>query len=174
MLVWSSENGKHICQKHFGISPFSIKTVHLINRIPSRTIKNKSPYQLLYSKPLTLVHLKVFGCLAYGSTLVSHRSKFSPRARKSIFLGYKEGTKGYILYDLDTEEVFVSRNVSFYENHFPLKPEIVKLSSTVPHNVLSNSHLVENEDSLMIQSSNSSQPSVDCELYSDISQTDTQ
>lgn len=72
--------------------------VHIINKLPTPLLKNKSPYELLYNKAPVLVHLKVFGCLAYANTLHNHRTKFSPRARKTVFQGYKEGTKGYILY----------------------------------------------------------------------------
>jgi hypothetical protein len=74
---------------------------------------------MLHKEPPSLVHLKVFGCLSYATTLQAHRTKFDSRARKAIFLGYKDGTKGYILYDLNSHEIFVSRNVIFYEFDFP-------------------------------------------------------
>jgi hypothetical protein len=34
-------------------------------------------------------------------------------------LGYPQGTKGYRLLDLSTNQIFVSRDVVFYENSFP-------------------------------------------------------
>jgi len=82
---------------------FSVQqAVHIINRLPTPLLKSKSPYELLFNKPPTFLHLKVFGCLSYATTLQAHITKFNPRARKAIFLGYKDGTKGYILYDLNT------------------------------------------------------------------------
>ena len=64
--------------------------------------------------------LKVFGCLAFGSTLVAHRTKFSLPGHM-LFSGYPPGIKGYRHYDLSNKEVFISRNVIFHENIFPFK-----------------------------------------------------
>ena len=38
-----------------------------------------------------------------------------PKAKKSIFLGYGIGVKGYRLFDTDTSKVFHSRDVIFNE-----------------------------------------------------------
>lgn len=48
-----------------------LTSVYLINRLPSKTTYNKSPYQLLYNKPPNYNHLKVFGCAAFpGKSLL--------------------------------------------------------------------------------------------------------
>ncbi|OIT01904.1 hypothetical protein A4A49_56531, partial [Nicotiana attenuata] len=47
--------------------------------------------------------------------------KFSPRARKSVIIGYYETQKGYSLFDLDARKVFISRDVSFREQAFLFK-----------------------------------------------------
>ena len=95
-----------------------LHSVYLINRFSSPVIQNRSPYELLYKCMPVLADIKVIGCLCFASTLEQNRHKFDPRAHKCIFLGYKQGVKGYIVMDIHSREIYVSRNVVFYETRF--------------------------------------------------------
>ena len=48
----------------------------LINRTPVPLLYNQTPFELLYHKSVDYSLLQVFGCLAFSSTLVAHRTKF--------------------------------------------------------------------------------------------------
>lgn len=74
---------------------------------------------LLYGSKPDNTNLKAFGCVAFISTIKQGRNKFSPRSNPSIFIGYPYGQKAYKLYDLVTHKVVISRDVIFYEKHFP-------------------------------------------------------
>ena len=65
-----------------------LTVVHLINRIPSKSLGNKRPYEMLFHSPPSYTHLRCFGCLCFISTSSSHRHKFASRSRKCVFLGY--------------------------------------------------------------------------------------
>ncbi|WP_416514659.1 integrase catalytic domain-containing protein, partial [Klebsiella pneumoniae] len=73
---------------------FAISTAcFLINRTPSRLLNYKCPLSVLTSHDPKLNFLKVFGCTAYVWIDSSKRDKLSPRALKSIFVGYDSTKK---------------------------------------------------------------------------------
>ncbi|GJZ52807.1 retrovirus-related pol polyprotein from transposon TNT 1-94 [Tanacetum coccineum] len=50
-----------------------------------------------------------------------NKDKFDNRGVKCVLLGYPQNQKGYKLYDLNTKEIFLSRDVVFDETVFPFK-----------------------------------------------------
>lgn len=62
------------------------------------------------------------------------RDKLDPSVRKCLFLGYKTNTTGYVLYDLQTHNVLISRHVFFYENIFPYQSSTSKLVENITTN----------------------------------------
>lgn len=92
--------------------------VHITNKFPIPFLKHKSPYPILYNKPPDLINFKVFVSLYYASTLKANK-KLDSRSQKCIYLGYKFGIKGDILFYIHCKELFLLRDVIFFEFHFP-------------------------------------------------------
>ena len=91
----------------------------LINSTPSSVLNGKSPFELVYKRSPNFDNLRIFGCLCFSTKLNVH-DKFSERAEKCVLLGYSLEQKGYTL-SLDSNSIFVSRDVKFYESVFPFK-----------------------------------------------------
>ncbi|XP_010256211.1 PREDICTED: uncharacterized protein LOC104596654 [Nelumbo nucifera] len=103
---------------------------YLINQTPSTLLGDKTPYEMLFEQSPSYKHLRVFGCLCFSHT--RDRDKFAARSRKCIFVGYPFGKKGWKLYDLESGDYFVSRDVVFSEAEFPFTTPEHQPSVTSP------------------------------------------
>ena len=90
-----------------------------MNHIPNSFMNMTSPFKCLFGTKPDLTSLKIFGCKAFASTLVAHRKKLDPRACACVYLSVNPGTKGFVLYDVNIHEVFISQHVCFHEFTFP-------------------------------------------------------
>ncbi|XP_076888387.1 uncharacterized protein LOC143538804 [Bidens hawaiensis] len=96
-----------------------LTATYIINRLPSTSIGNKIPYEILFNQKPDYDLMKTFGCLLYYSNNETKGDKFEERGRPGIFLGYPPGTKGYKIYDIQNKKITISRHVTFHENDFP-------------------------------------------------------
>ena len=54
-----------------------------------------TPYEAWTGMKPNVSHLLVFGCEAYSHVPKDERNKIDRKARRSIFMGYGDGVKGY-------------------------------------------------------------------------------
>lgn len=89
--------------------------VYLINRSPTKVLREVTPEEKWTGNKIDLSHLKVFGCTAYAHVPDQKRRKLDPKSIKLALVGYSEDSKGYRLFDTTTHEVSVHRDVIFLE-----------------------------------------------------------
>jgi hypothetical protein len=98
---------------------------YLVNISPSSTLDDKTPQEVWIGKKPSLTHLKVFGCDTYVHVPKENMSKLDKKDEKCVFIGYKDGLKGYKIWNLETKKVVYSRDVVFREMKEVLKQEVL-------------------------------------------------
>ncbi|KAL0848427.1 hypothetical protein Bca101_021674 [Brassica carinata] len=88
---------------------------YLINRTPTKILKDQSPFEVLNKVKPILDHLRVFGCVCYILVPKEMRNKLEARSTKAMFIGYSAEQKGYKCFDPDARRVLISRDVKFIE-----------------------------------------------------------
>ena len=86
---------------------------YVLNMSPMSTLVNKTPYEAWAGKIPSLTHLRVFGCDAFVHIRKGRRHKLDNKSKKFIFVKYKDGVKGYKLWNPTTRTIVYSRDVIF-------------------------------------------------------------
>lgn len=112
-----------------------VTAAYLINRMPSMSLANQSPYFKLLHKIPDYSHLRVLGCACFPFLRPYNAHKLDYRSQECIFLGYSTIHKGYKCLAA-TGRIYISRDVLFNETRFPysiLFPSSSATSTSSPH-----------------------------------------
>ncbi|KAG8492427.1 hypothetical protein CXB51_009682 [Gossypium anomalum] len=90
-------------------------TVYIQNRLPTKALAHKTPFEAWFGFKPSLAHIKVFGYLCYSQVTAVKKDKLSKRAVPGILTGYSMVKKGYRILDPLTNKIQVSRDVVFDE-----------------------------------------------------------
>ena len=87
---------------------------HIVNRLPSAVINGRIPLEVWSGSPANdYDSMCVFGCSTYYHI---NESNLDPKVKKTIFLGFSEGVKGYRLWCSESKKMILSRDVTFDES----------------------------------------------------------
>jgi hypothetical protein len=107
----------------------------LINRLPSPVTQNKSPFEILFHHTPDYNFLKVFGCACWPHLRPYNKHKLAFQSQLCVFLGYSFQHKGYRCLHVPSSRIYISRNVIFYESHFPFTNNYPPTAPTTPQQV---------------------------------------
>ena len=90
-------------------------TVYILNKSPTKSVRNRTPYEAWSGRKPEVSHLKVFGCPAYSLNKAPNKDKFDHKGEKLLFVGYNNESKGYRLLNPVNNKLTVARDVIFDE-----------------------------------------------------------
>jgi len=96
-----------------------LTATYLIIRFSSKVLKGLSPFHVLFGLKPNNEYRRVYSILYYASILKDGRDKSQARLVPCVFLVYPFGQKDYKLLNLETHQIFTSRDVVFHEKILP-------------------------------------------------------
>lgn len=99
---------------------------YIRNRVATRSIMGKTPFEVFWRKKPNLEWVKPFGCLCYVLVHEGLRDgKFAAKSLPGVVLGVSDQHSGYKVLLLENRKVKVARDVRFYEDIFPFRRSAV-------------------------------------------------
>lgn len=145
-----------------------LTAAYLINRTPSSVLNGSTPYEVLNGVKPDYKVLKVFGSACYVHRASRDKDKFGPRSRLCVFVGYPFGKKGWKVYDMESNEFFVSRDVVFREDLFPFADPKPAVSPTVVDSVSDEDWIVTQLDERGSNDAPAPSPETETEHYAPV------
>lgn len=93
--------------------------VYIINRLPTKLHKAKSPFEVLFATSPNYDVFCVFGCRVFPYLRDYAIHKIAPQSIACIFIGYSTRYKGYCCLDPTTNRIYTTRHAQFDEHIFP-------------------------------------------------------
>ncbi len=88
-------------------------TTHVLSLIGTMTLFYKTPYEAWFAIKTNVVHIRVFGYVAFTHILKEVCHNFFAKSKKCVFISYNDHCKAYRLWDLEAHKIIVSRDVIF-------------------------------------------------------------
>jgi transposase InsO family protein len=89
---------------------------YLLNRLPTKSMGDQTPFEAWSGKKPHLAHLRVFGCVAHAKITTPHLRKLKDHRKMLVYFGIEEGSKAHPLFDPHHKKICVSRDVIFQEH----------------------------------------------------------
>ena len=106
---------------------------YLSNRLPSRALDGKTPFEAWFGYKPDVTHLRRWGCVAYAHIPDQLRKKLDVKAHQGIFVGYDNPNGTYRIFDPATNKIISTKDWIISENEFWDFGEGTPHTSSVPN-----------------------------------------
>jgi len=90
--------------------------VFLQNRLPTKLLEEKTPFEVFYNYKPSLSFLKIFGSICFVHVPQIKTDKLDKKAMPGIFGGYSTVSKAYKVYHPQTQKMAIIKDVHFHED----------------------------------------------------------
>ncbi|KAM0053129.1 putative RNA-directed DNA polymerase [Helianthus debilis subsp. tardiflorus] len=104
----------------YWVEAFS-SAVFILNRLPTRVLGGKSPFEMLFHYLPDYSSFRTYGCRVYPCLRDYAPHKLAPRSLPCVFIGYNSKYKGYMCLEPTSSRVYITRHARFDELSFPFK-----------------------------------------------------
>jgi hypothetical protein len=104
---------EHRTPRRFWVDAIST-ACYISNQIFLHSILNLTPFELRFGCKSSISHLRSFGCKCFVLKC-ENLDKFESRSSNGILLGYTPHGKSYRVFNLETNTVVESYDMTFYE-----------------------------------------------------------
>src|SRR5438046_2764774 len=108
---------------------------YLSNRLPSRALDGKTPFEAWFGYKPDVTHLRRWGCVAYAHIPEQLRKKLDVKAHRGIFVGYDNPNGTYQIFDPSTNKIISTKDWIISENEFWDFGEGAPCPNSQPNNV---------------------------------------
>jgi len=109
--------------------------VYLINQLPSKVTKQKSPFANLFQISPDYKLLKIYGCECWPFICPYNSTKLAFRSQSCVFIGYSKNHLGYKCLHIPSSRFYNARHEVFNEQNFPFSQSVTTRSP--PHHISS-------------------------------------
>ena len=90
---------------------------YILNRCPTKKLKNQVLEEIWSGRKPSINHLKVFGSICYKHVPDARRKKFEDKSEAMILIGY-HNTGAYMLLDPQSKKIAIGRDVKVIEHEY--------------------------------------------------------
>ncbi|GKC48088.1 retrovirus-related pol polyprotein from transposon TNT 1-94 [Tanacetum coccineum] len=91
-------------------------TCYVLNRVLVTKPHNKTPYELIISKPPSISFMRPFGCPVTILNTLDPLGKFDGKAKEGFLVGYSVNSIAFRVFNTQTRKVKENLHVNFLEN----------------------------------------------------------